>query len=143
VGVPAVPVEIGTAARVVDWHRYDDGILGITAVGTERFRVLETEVRPDRLLVGRCEFLTTASAPLPADASDLAAVALGLLERVGHVYATLPRAPEDAAWVGHRLAELLPLPNPAKQALLELDDPRVLLAELRAALRALEGSRPT
>jgi Lon protease-like protein len=30
---------------------------------------------------------------------------------------------DDAAWVGHRLAEILPIPLTDKQMCLELDDP--------------------
>jgi Lon protease-like protein len=30
---------------------------------------------------------------------------------------------DDAAWVGHRLAEILPIPLKDKQVCLELDDP--------------------
>jgi Lon protease-like protein len=30
---------------------------------------------------------------------------------------------DDAAWVGHRLAEILPIPLPDKQMCLEFDDP--------------------
>ncbi|HRZ05332.1 MAG TPA: hypothetical protein P5102_04125, partial [Candidatus Competibacteraceae bacterium] len=31
---------------------------------------------------------------------------------------------EDAAWIGNRLAELLPLPLSVRQALLEMTEPR-------------------
>jgi len=30
---------------------------------------------------------------------------------------------DDAAWVGHRLAEILPIELPRKQSFLEMDDP--------------------
>ena len=37
---------------------------------------------------------------------------------------------EDAAWVGWRLAELLPLSLPQRQALLQFDDPHLRLQRL-------------
>ena len=37
---------------------------------------------------------------------------------------------ENAAWVGWRLAELLPLSMPQRQALLQLDDPHARLQRL-------------
>jgi uncharacterized protein len=37
---------------------------------------------------------------------------------------------ENAAWVGWRLAELLPLPMPQRQELLQLDDPHARLQRL-------------
>ena len=57
VGAAASPFAVGTLARIVDWHRSDDGLLGIVALGTRRFRVLETRTQPDQLLVGRLEVI--------------------------------------------------------------------------------------
>jgi hypothetical protein len=37
---------------------------------------------------------------------------------------------EDASWVGHRLAELLPLDQSLQQQLLEIDDPNTRLSLL-------------
>jgi Lon protease-like protein len=41
----------------------------------------------------------------------------------------------DAAWVGNRLAEILPLPLPIKQALLMVNDPIQRLNVLQAVLK--------
>ena len=38
---------------------------------------------------------------------------------------------DDASWVGHRLAELLPLPLPLKQSMLEVNDANLRLAALK------------
>ena len=40
----------------------------------------------------------------------------------------------DASWVGYRLAELLPLPLPIKQSMLEVNDAGVRLAVLQKFL---------
>ena len=46
------------------------------------------------------------------------------MEQLGDRYASFqPRHLQDAGWVGYRLAELLPLENNEKQALLQIDDP--------------------
>ena len=35
---PAATCDVGTLARIVDWYQGSDGLLGVTAIGTERFR---------------------------------------------------------------------------------------------------------
>jgi Lon protease-like protein len=39
------------------------------------------------------------------------------------VYTGIQMRLDDAAWVGHRLAEILPIPLGDKQSYLEMDDP--------------------
>ena len=124
VGRAAEPYRIGTFANIVDWHQYDDGVLGIRVAGRSRFRVVDTEVQPDELLTGQCETLAEPVIPTPSDARDLVDLTERLLERLPDLYTHLPRNPEDAAWVGYRLAELFPLPMTEKQRLLELEDRR-------------------
>ena len=41
--------DVGTLASITDWYQGSDGVLGVTAVGGERFRVLSTERRPNGL----------------------------------------------------------------------------------------------
>ncbi len=49
--------DVGTLAHISDWYQGSDGILGVTAVGDQRFRVRSTERREDGLLVGEAELL--------------------------------------------------------------------------------------
>ena len=70
-------------------------------------------------------------APLP----DAAARYVKLLERVIEQHPALLEPPhrlDSSAWVSARLAELLPLPLEAKQALLETEDGRARLEKLDA-----------
>jgi len=53
----------------------------------------------------------------------------------GELYAPVPRRFEDAAWVGHRLAEMLPLATPEKQSLLEMCDPLARLAVIAPLIK--------
>jgi Lon protease-like protein len=46
-----------------------------------------------------------------------------VLPQLGGVYKDIEMHLDDAAWVGHRLAEILPIPLADKQSCLELDDP--------------------
>jgi Lon protease-like protein len=140
-GAPAVPYATGTLARIVDWHQYEDGLLGITALGETRFNLLSTEVAPNGLVVGRIEKLQEArDVPLPDRYADIVPTLARLVERTGPLYAGVPADFRDAAWVGYRLAEVLPLEASARQVLLEEDDPLQRLAMLADALQRLEPS---
>ena len=46
-----------------------------------------------------------------------------VLPQLGEVYAGIDMQLDDAAWVGYRLAEILPIAAAEKQFCLELDDP--------------------
>jgi Lon protease-like protein len=54
---PATTHSVGTLARVTDWYQGSDGLLGITAIGTERFRLQSVEQQSDGLNVGEIELL--------------------------------------------------------------------------------------
>lgn len=127
---------VGTEARIVDFSRLDDGLLGISCLGRERFRVLEAWRQDDGLNVGRVEAIPAEpSVAVPADCAFMVDVLRKVLPELGEVYAAVPRRFEDAAWVGCRLAELLPLALEDKQGLLEMSDPLTRLAALAPLLR--------
>jgi len=136
VGAPAVPADTGCLARIGAWDMPQLGMLHVTAVGTERFRIERRWTQPDGLqraevgLVG-----ADADAPIQEDCARC----VRILERVLAEQPQLFEAPvrlESSSWVGSRLAELLPLPNATKQALLELTDARLRLERINALLRA-------
>jgi hypothetical protein len=60
---------------------------------------------------------------VPARHARLSALLQSVLPQLGEVYANIEMHLDDAAWVGHRLAEILPLPLAEKHSCLELDDP--------------------
>lgn len=119
------PVEIGTHARIVDWYTLEDGLLGISAIGTVRFITERIETNVDGLLVARVRIIPEPEGcPVPAKYSILCAVLERFMDKVGHLYPDhTPERLQDALWVGYRLAELLPLTGIEKQHLLELSDP--------------------
>lgn len=124
IGPAAVPHAVGTVAGIVDWEQRRDGLLGITIMGRRRFRLQHQATRPSQLLVGEVELLTEAErTPLPERFAPLRGLLQRIIEQLEGPYAGLEPAYDDAAWVGYRLAEILPLPLTAKQNLLELDSP--------------------
>jgi uncharacterized protein len=135
VGAPAIPAEVGTLARIGAWDMAQLGLLEITALGEQRFRILERRVQADGLAWGSIEVLPQEEdAPIPQSCAGC----VKLLERVIAQQAGLLEPPhrlDSASWVSARLAEVLPLPLPAKQELLELSDARERIERLNALLR--------
>jgi uncharacterized protein len=122
VGAPATPEAVGCIARIVQWDMQQLGLLQIVAQGAQRFRILERRLQDDGLARADVELLPEAAdEPVP----EHLATCRQLLERIaaehGERVFAKPYHFESSAWVGARLAEVLPLPGPLKQQLLELD----------------------
>lgn len=129
---PVITTDVGTHARIVDWYTLEDGLLGVSAVGTLRFIVESSWLQDDGLMRARVRILPEPpSRSLPEAYSLLADVLGRFMEKVGHQYPSWSaESLEDAVWVGYRLAELLPLAAIEKQHLLELSDPMERLQSL-------------
>ena len=131
VGGGATTHAIGTLARIIDWNRQDNGLLGITALGGRRVRVLDTEIRPDRLCVATARMLAEEPAStVPEEYRALVVLLRHVLGQIESLYRHATPRFDDASWVGYRLSELLPIPLPRKQELLELEDPLLRLRRL-------------
>jgi Lon protease-like protein len=134
VGSPATPVEVGCLARIGNWDMPQLGMLHITALGEQRFRILERRVQGDGLARASIELLAQdADCAIPRACSPC----VKLLERVIEQQSGLFDAPhrlDSASWVSSRLAEILPLPLAAKQELLELADGGARLERINSLL---------
>ena len=139
VGAVAATAQIGTTARIVDFHSMPDGLLGITCVGERRFRILKRWQQDDGLNLADLEPLAhEAQRELPEEYRHLGLLLRKVLPELGALYAALPTHFDDAAWVGHRLAEILPISLAEKQQCLELGDPLARLAQLNPLIRRNE-----
>ena len=134
-GTAAAPAAYGTEARIEDFGN-DDGLLTLRVRGRRRFRVLRTRIRGNGLVVGEVQWRD----PDPDDELRPEHALLGLLlqrilDQAGgeHAGAT-PAQLDDAAWVGWRLAELLPVTDLQRQQLLQEDDPHARLQQLLALI---------
>ena len=137
---PATTYDVGTLAKITDWYQGSDGLLGVTAVGGHRFRLLSSSRQPDGLNIGDIELIPTeATRTLPDEYRPLANILSGVLEDLGRLYETLDKKYDDAGWVGYRFAEILPITPEQKQTCLEADDPVRRLEMMRDVLDSVRG----
>ena len=132
---PATTYNVGTLARITDWYQGSDGLLGITAIGEQRFRLIASERQDDGLNIGDVEMLDNEpSTPLPEEYQEMAAILAGVLDDLGRLYESLDRHFDDASWVTSRFVEILPIDLEEKQRCLEQSDPFERLQIVRKLL---------
>ena len=132
---PATTYNTGTLAKVVDWYQGSDGILGITAIGAERFRLLKVERQDDGLNVGDVELLPDApQSQVPDQYQTLPPILESVMNDLGRLYENLERRFDDAAWVAYRFAEILPIDLAQKQEFLENNDVSAFLERIEEVL---------
>jgi hypothetical protein len=121
---PAETFDVGTLAKVVDFHQLSDGFLGLSCVGEERFRIQRRSRQADGLNLAQVESLPAEPIiAVPERHARMAELLKTVLPQLGEAYSGMNMRLEDAAWVGFRLAEILPIAAPEKQFCLELTDP--------------------
>ena len=141
-GEPAVPAAIGTRAQIVDFNTQPDGLRGICGRGGRRFHVERSRVRDNGLAHGEVAFWSDEPAlAIPPQYLLLATILERLLDKARDAHGKAPRAHfDDAAWVGFRLAEALPLDNRERQQLLQLCDPLERLEQLMHVLPRFQNA---
>jgi Lon protease-like protein len=123
VGTPATHEELGCLARIAQWDMQQLGLLQLVAHGGERFRVLARRVRADGLILADIELLEEiADFPMPEKFRACRQFLERIVAEHGERLFAKPLLLDSSAWVGARLAEVLPLPAATRQKLLELDD---------------------
>jgi uncharacterized protein len=121
---PAETFDVGVTARIVDFHQLSDGFLGLSCVGEQRFRILRRSRQTDGLNLAEVDWLSPEPVvPVPPRHEHLAELLKTVLPQLGEVYTGIVMRLDDAAWVGHRLTEILPIAATEKQFSLEMDDP--------------------
>jgi Lon protease-like protein len=139
VGAVAETSAVGTTARIVDFNAMPDGLLGISCIGERRFRVVRRWQQSDGLNVATVEILPKEErVDLPGEFQHLGLLLRKVLPELGELYAGTPKHFDDSAWVGYRLAEILPVSLSEKQQCLEMEDPVVRLARLNPLIRRAE-----
>lgn len=132
VGAPATAAAFGTEAQIEDFGQGDDGLLTLRIRGARRFHVERARVRDNGLQIADVSWRAAdPSEPVQPEHGLLPVLLDSIIEKIGGEYARAPRGLfDDAAWVGWRLAEVLPLHDSQRQELLQLDDPHARLDRL-------------
>jgi Lon protease-like protein len=130
--------QIGTVARIVDWDGLPDGHLGVTIEGGTKFRLLASEQRANFLVVAEVELLPgEPELALPERAHHLPGLMLQLMQHPLIARLQLRPELEDGGRLANQLAQLLPIPEAEKFALLAEMDPRLRLDRLTLLLEQL------
>ena len=131
-GPVATTATVGCSARIADFYTLQDGLLGISCVGERKFRVQRVWRAADGLHMGEVEWLPAEPVlGVPVEYAQLGDTVRRAVDELADQYQHVEKKFDDAAWVGARLTELLPIELNDKQALLELADP---IARLDALL---------
>jgi Lon protease-like protein len=129
VGTPAVPQDIGCLARIMHWDMPQLGVFHLHVEGLQRFRIMNSEVEKSGLISATIECLANDSEVAPEETlcSD---VLKAIIEKIGAEHFPSPHRFDDAAWIGYRLSEVLPISLEIKQQLLRMTDPQARLSQL-------------
>ncbi|MCP4302358.1 MAG: peptidase S16 [Gammaproteobacteria bacterium] len=132
--------DVGTLASITDWYQGSDGLLGVTAAGGQRFRLLSGRQQADGLNVGTVEEIAPEpEMALPSEYASLKTILENVLDDLGRLYESLDRRYDDAVWVTYRLVEILPIDLEQKQQFLESSDTLARLKLIDELLNSVRG----
>ena len=132
--------DTGTLAKIIDWDQGGDGLLGITTLGTQKFRLKELNKQEDGLNVGSIERIEQEGDYKPLkEFTHLVELLQAILDDV-NIYEDDEKRFDSASWISYRFAEILPLRVEDKQKCLEIDDPIIRLNFLEPLIKMIRES---
>ena len=131
--------DTGTLAKIIDWDQ-GDGLLGITTLGTQKFRLKELNKLEDGLNIGSIERIEKEGDYKPLkEFTHLVELLQAILDDV-NIYDDDEKRFDSASWISYRFAEILPLRIEDKQKCLEIDDPIIRLNFLEPLIKMIRES---
>lgn len=133
---------VGTRVEMIDFDLLDDGMLGITVKGMERFKINSMSVEEDGLLAADVTLLPEWHHEPIQPGQHVLVEKLGqLFEEHPHYasYYPLPKW-DDACWIVQRWLEVLPLAAEEKFPLMASDDFHDALHYLLQAVQEEESA---
>ena len=132
--------DTGTLAKIIDWDQGEDGLLGITTIGTQKFRLKDLKKQEDGLNIGPIERIETEGDYKPTkEFRHLVELLQAILDDV-NIYGDDEKNFESAAWISYRFAEILPLRIEDKQKCLEIAHPIIRLNFLESLIKMIRES---
>ncbi len=141
VGGPAVPHEVGTVARIIGVEKKGRGVLLLTTVGEQRFRVRRI-VHDKPYITAEVEMFPLRDVHAPEVGVlvnvqvTLLAAYMELLSQVSNTEIHLQRIPESPEDIAYLVAMLLQMPLSVKQRLLSIASLPAMLREEVVMLRS-------
>ena len=133
--------DVGTLCGISYWNRRQDGLLGITLTGEQRFRILSRQVQHDKLIRAEVELIDHMPALQMSDQHQhLVNMLQKIISQLDPPFTTMPVQYDDLDWVTARLIEIMPFPLAVKQSLLEEEEPQQRIARLLNLLHDIEKS---
>lgn len=118
-GVDTDIYSVGTTATVNDWENRADGLLGITALGIDRFEILSTRTQHDGLTFAEVKILEESNTQ---EAPEQFHYMLELLDHISAQEGRIRKTDQSFSEILYQLIYLLPLETALKQRLLEIPD---------------------
>jgi len=132
--------DTGTLAKIIDWDQGVDGLLGITTIGTQKFRLKQLNKQEDGLNIGSIERIEKEGDYKPLkEFTHLVQLLEAILDDV-NIYDENEKNFDSASWISYRFAEILPLRVEDKQKCLEIDDPIIRLNFLEPLIKMIRES---
>ncbi len=125
--------DVGTLATIASHQAPQPGLLLVHCIGAQRYRITRREQLKHGLWIADVEHIAAdQTVKVPQELSRcvtvLKKIVSGLPDSANTQYLDAPQSSyDDCAWVANRWCELLPIPAPLKQRLLELDNPVIRL----------------
>lgn len=131
-GAAPAAAAVGTEAVIEDFGQAGGGPVTLRVRGGRRFRVERTRVRDNGMQVAQVRWCAPdATEPVRAEHGLLPVLLRAIVDQLGGDHARAGQSCfDDAAWVGWRLAELLPLHESHRQELLQMEEPAARLERL-------------
>jgi len=134
---------VGTYVEIIDWDKLDNNLLGITIKGCQRVHIRKTHVHDDNLISAEIDYLDNLKAGDNDIVDDDLLSLLQTLQKHPFVAAKYPDINDNCIIdIAYKLGELLPASNSEKQQLLEADQTRSLIDQLKTIINHLENLSP-
>lgn len=127
----------GTLATIIDWNQGNDGLLGITVLGTNKFELLSMIKQEDGLNIGEIKIIEREEDfKAPPNFDNMISLLEAILDDID-LHDDREKFFESASWVSFRFAEILPLKIEDKQKCLEINDPILRLNFLEPLIKLI------
>ncbi len=127
----------GTLASIIDWNQGNDGLLGITVLGTNKFELLSMIKQEDGLNIGEIKIIEgEVDFKAPPNFDNMISLLEAILDDID-LHDDREKFFESESWVSFRYAEILPRKIEDKQKCLEINDPILRLNFLEPLIKLI------